>query len=150
MTDAQVQDLDPALIGQILINSVAAASALGHKRLASTLRDYVDCDDDSTPPESRFVRDAITRPVAEVVAEWYGGSQNASALAQDVAFGDLAAGKPARVRCPATSKTLTGGCTTCSRACCDEKDRAPCPCLAGAVPGPSLLRAGRLGATFRL
>jgi hypothetical protein len=80
-----VHDLDPAAIGRILIASVAGASALGHKRLSSTLKDYADWDDE-TSPEARFIRDAITRPIPEVVTEWYGGSQNASALAQAVAL----------------------------------------------------------------
>lgn len=79
-----VRDLDPAHVGTILINAVAAAAALGHKRLSSTLRDYVDPE----TPEGRFVQEAITRPVSEVADEWFGGYQNACHWAQDAAFGD--------------------------------------------------------------
>lgn len=79
-----VSDLDPAYVGMILINAVAAAAALGHKRLSGTLRDYVDPD----TPEGRFVQEAVTRPVPEVVDEWFGGYQNACHWAQDAAFSD--------------------------------------------------------------
>jgi hypothetical protein len=82
-----VHDLDPAAIGRILIASVAGASALGHKRLSSTLRDYADWDDENGPPEAKFIRDAVTRPIPEVVTEWFGSAQAAHERAIDVALG---------------------------------------------------------------
>jgi hypothetical protein len=66
-----IDDLDPALIGEILIKSAAVSSRLGHKKLVTTIRDYMDWDDDEVP-EARFIKDALTKPMPEVVEEWFG------------------------------------------------------------------------------
>lgn len=79
-----VMDLDPALIGKRLLLAVAAANALGHSRIASTLRDYTD--DSPSANELQFVKDAITLPVEEVIEKWFGGRELADLLAQRAAF----------------------------------------------------------------
>lgn len=79
-----IADLDPAFIGELLIRYVAVANALGHKRLSGTLKDYVDDSDASA--EARFLRAAVTRPVEEVIAEWYGDRSVADAIVQGVAL----------------------------------------------------------------
>lgn len=69
-----VDDLDPAIVGAILIKSAAASSTLGHKKLVTTIRDYMDWDDDEVP-EARFIKDALTKPMPEVIKEWFGNDQ---------------------------------------------------------------------------
>jgi hypothetical protein len=84
-----VADLDMAAIGRCLVRMVAVANVLGHKRLTGTLRDYVD-DSDEAPPEARFLRDALVRPIPEVIEEWFGDRRIADAIVQAAAFGERA------------------------------------------------------------
>jgi hypothetical protein len=85
---APVYNLDPAAIGEILINALAGASAIGHKRIAGTLRDYCDWESPDVPGEARFVRDAITGAVPEAVVRWFGDANAAHEHALNVALGE--------------------------------------------------------------
>jgi hypothetical protein len=49
-----VHDLDPA-VGRVLI-AAAAAAALGHTRVRSTLKDYMDWNGAEIPAAARSVR----------------------------------------------------------------------------------------------
>lgn len=74
--------LDIAFLGQLLINYAAVSSMLGHKKLGSTLKDYVDLD--GAPPEAAFLVAVVTRPIAEVIAEWFGDRSVADIIVSNV------------------------------------------------------------------
>lgn len=75
--EAAVLDLDTTLIGELLTRLPAIAAQLRHGGLVSTLS-YIAAGDEE--PEVAFIRDVLSRPLAEVIDEWYGGHLNAAAL----------------------------------------------------------------------
>jgi hypothetical protein len=77
--------LDLALLGELLINYTAVSNMLGHKKLSFTLKDYVDLDGAS--PEAAFLVAAVTRPIAEVITEWFGDRSVADAIVSNVVDG---------------------------------------------------------------
>ena len=72
--------IDARYLGQLLIKYIAGASLLSHRRVAGTFKDYVNLTD--APPELQFLAAAFTQPVPGIIAEWYGGTAVADAIAQ--------------------------------------------------------------------
>ena len=65
---APILALDESRVGEIVLNLVGAAMALGHERALDTLSDYCHTDD---LDELAFVRDVFTQDAAEVDAKWF-------------------------------------------------------------------------------
>lgn len=97
-----VAHLDPAVLGRLLIEYVAAAGATGHDRLASALQGHVAVGGEEAPAEAGFIVEALTRPVPEIIARWYGGQGGAAAIARAAASAESAGGGGGGTRLDAT------------------------------------------------
>jgi hypothetical protein len=86
---APVFDLNPELLGVMLIRLPAAAVRVGHVNMTSTLA-YAAIDEDSGR-EAEFLRDALTLKAPEMAEKWYGGHVNASRFAGELIASALAA-----------------------------------------------------------
>jgi hypothetical protein len=75
--EVPVENLNMELVGELLARLPAVAAQLRHTSVQSTLG-YIG--EDPQEPEMAFVRDMLTRPLAEIVAKWYGGHRHAAAL----------------------------------------------------------------------
>lgn len=75
---APVVDLDPRLVGEILMRLPAVAAMLRHASVQSTLG-YTEYDPEE--PEAAFVRDVLTKRLEDVIDTWYGDHTYATALA---------------------------------------------------------------------
>jgi hypothetical protein len=66
-------DLDMAELGEAFFRLALTARQLGHKDVASTVRDYYH----PQTPTMEFVKDVMTEDPQVVAERWFGGDSNA-------------------------------------------------------------------------
>lgn len=74
----RILKLNPEVLGSILLKVAPTSIHAGHKRIKSTLQDYVIPSDEH--PEQEFIRDLFTLSNDEIAEKWYGGKKEALSL----------------------------------------------------------------------
>lgn len=72
------QKLDTNKIGEIVLRIPLISYQLHHKRISSTIRDYVFPDDNHL--EGQFVRDLFVLTTNELIDKWFDGEEKAAEL----------------------------------------------------------------------
>ncbi|MGF9946602.1 hypothetical protein ABEX44_25700 [Priestia megaterium] len=78
----KMQELDYAKLGEKAIRLALASHHANHKKVSSTVKDYVLPSDDHL--EAVFLRDLFVLNTEEIIEKWFDGEENANAILAEI------------------------------------------------------------------
>jgi hypothetical protein len=74
----KIQELDQNRLGQLLSRIPLASMQAHHKKVSSTMRDYILPTEDDL--EAQYVRDLFVLTTDEIINKWFDGEESAADL----------------------------------------------------------------------